>query len=72
MADIRPIDCLHALNQRRQAKRANPRHKNPAVITESTVQRERRVLQAIFERALENDVIEKNPWTGIPDPGGIV
>jgi integrase len=65
LADIRQIDCLRALNLRREAKQANPGHKNPTVIKESTVQRERRLLHAIFERAVENDVITKNPWKGI-------
>jgi hypothetical protein len=29
------------------------------------VQREQRLSQAVFERAVENDIIEKNPWAGI-------
>jgi len=65
IAEIKQIDCLRALNQRRQAKRANPGHKDPTVITESTVQRERRLVQAVFGRALENEIIQKNPWAGI-------
>lgn len=65
MTEIRQIDCLRALNIRREAKQANPGHKNPSVIKEGTVQRERRFLHALFERAVENDVIQKNPWTGI-------
>jgi integrase/recombinase XerD len=65
MADIRQIDCLRAMNERRKAKQANPGHKHPTVIKESTVQRERRLLHALFERAVENEIIDKNPWTAI-------
>lgn len=65
IAEIRQIDCLRAMNIRRKAKQANPGHKSPTVVRESTVQRERRLLAAVFERAVENDVITKNPWTGI-------
>jgi hypothetical protein len=38
------------------------------------VQREQRLSQAVFERAVENDIIDKNAWAGIdrsqtsPDP----
>jgi integrase len=62
---IRQTDCLTVLQMRREMKAANPRRKNPKPISEGTVQRDRRLLQAIFERAVENDHITKNPWKGI-------
>lgn len=71
LADVRPMHCQDGLNRRRKAFAANPGRKTKSVITESTVQRERRFLQALFERAVENDLIDKNPWAGIkgvPDP----
>jgi integrase len=65
MVDIKQIDCLNAMNARRKQKQANKHRKNPTVVTESTVQRGRILIQAVFERAVENDVIPKNPWAGI-------
>jgi integrase len=62
MANIRPRHVLEALNTRRQATAANPDRKNPQQISESTIQRERRFLQAMFERAVENQIIERNPF----------
>lgn len=68
MVDIKPAHCIEGMNLRRKQKQANPGRKNPTVVMESTVQRERVLLQAIFERALENDIITKNPWTGLDKP----
>jgi integrase len=63
--EIKQVHCLAALRLRRQMKAANPKRKNPTVISEGTVQRDRRLLQAVFERAVGNDHIVKNPWKGI-------
>jgi integrase/recombinase XerD len=65
LADIRQMHVLAGLNDRRKANSANPHHKANKTISESTVQRERRLLQAIFERAIENGIIERNPFKGI-------
>lgn len=65
LVDIKQMHCVAGMNLRRKAKVANPHRKNPTIISESTVQRERRFLQAVFERAVENGIIERNPWKGI-------
>ncbi len=65
MTEIRQMHCLTGLNTRRKATTANPKRQVRTTLSEATVQRERRLLQAIFERAVENDVIGKNPWKGI-------
>ena len=52
---IKQTDCLKVLQLRRAMKAANPKRKTPEVVSEGTVQRDRRLLQAIFERAVEND-----------------
>jgi integrase/recombinase XerD len=65
MTEIRQMHCLAGLNTRRKATTANPKRQVKTTLSEGTVQRERRLLQAIFERAVENDVIGKNPWRGI-------
>ena len=62
---IRPSDCVKYLHERRQAVAANPGRKNPQRISEGTVQRERRFLQAVFQRAVEDGLLERNPWRGI-------
>ena len=62
---IRPMNCLRVLQLRRAMVAANPLRKAPAIVSEGTVQRDRRLLQAIFERAVENDHIARNPWKGI-------
>lgn len=68
LADIKQMHCVGGLNERRKAFAANPGRKEKKIITEGTVQRERRLLHAMFERAVENDLIEKNPWKGIEAP----
>lgn len=63
---IKQSDCEAYLQARRQSTAANPRRKTTAkVIAEGTVQRERRFLQAVFQKAVDDGVIEKNPWSGI-------
>ena len=63
--EIKQADCLKVLQLRRALKAANPKRKTPTLVSEGTVQRDRRLLQAIFERAVENDHIAKNPWKGV-------
>lgn len=65
LSGIKKSDCLKYLEDRRGMLRANPGHKSPVQISEGTVQRERRFLQAFFEEAIENGHIDKNPWRGI-------
>jgi integrase/recombinase XerD len=62
---IRPSDCVKYLHERRQTVAANPGRKNPQRISEGTVQRERRLLQAVLQRAVEDGLLERNPWRGI-------
>ena len=62
---IKQADCLAGLRSRRVAMTANPKRNTQTTLSEGTVQRERRLLQAVFERAVENDHLEKNPWKGI-------
>lgn len=62
MDEIRQTDCLGALQQRQKTYAGN--HKNRAS-AENSAQRERDLLQAVFEKAVLNDIITKNPWKGI-------
>jgi integrase len=57
MASIQQADCLAGLRRRRMAR--------AGTLAEGTIQRERRLLQAVFERAVDNNHIPKNPWKGI-------
>lgn len=54
LSDIRRSLCQRYLAQR-EAKYAS-----------STVQRERQFLQAIFQRAVDDGILDRNPWKGIP------
>src|SRR5207249_10205499 len=59
-------DVVRYLNFRRaQQMTASPGHKTRRQISESTVRRERSLLQAIFERAIEEGHDFKNPFRGI-------
>lgn len=62
---IRKSDCEGYLNRRRKATSANPRRKTPGTIAEGTVQRERSFLHAFFQQAVEDELIDKNPWRGV-------
>lgn len=62
---IRQVDCVAGLATRRQSFTSHLTRKTKTRISENSIQRERRTMQAIFERAVENDVIPKNPWKGI-------
>lgn len=58
-------DIVRYLNFRRAQMTASPGHKRRRQISESTVQRERGLLQAIFERAIDDGYDFKNPFRGI-------
>jgi integrase len=62
---ITKSDCVAYLNTRRAAFHADPRRKSPTGISEATVQRERALIAAVFQRALEDELITVNPWRGI-------
>lgn len=62
LADVKQMHCEAGLAQRRVAHAANPGRKVAVVIKEGTVQRERRFLRALFQRAVDNDLLTKNPW----------
>lgn len=63
--EIKQIHCLAALQERRKSNAGRADRKTKRLLAEPTVQRERRLIQAIFERAVENDIITKNPWKGV-------
>jgi integrase len=66
-------DCLKALTTRRQQHRrgrAGRPMKN--LVTEATVQKERGIMQAIFQRGVDDELIDSNPWKGIAKPSGPV
>lgn len=63
---IKKSECLGYLNHRRGMVAANPLRKTPKLIAEGTVSRERSFLQAVFQQAVEDEHIERNPWKGIP------
>jgi site-specific recombinase XerD len=60
--DVKKSDCEGYLNMRRSSVSANPRRKTPGQIAEGTVQRERSFLHALFQQAVEDEVIDRNPW----------
>lgn len=62
---IKKADCIGYLNHRRESVAANPLRKTPGRISEGTVLREHAFLAAVFQQAVENDHITKNPWRGI-------
>lgn len=63
--EVRTSDCVAYLNRRRKATHANPNHKQPKQISEGTVQRERGFLQAVFQKAVDDQLLERNPWKTI-------
>ena len=63
--EITKSDMVRYLNFRRTQMTASPGHKHPRQISESTVRRERSLLQAIFERAIEEGHNFRNPFRGI-------
>src|SRR5438477_3434045 len=63
--EITKSDMVRYLNFRRMQKTASPGHRTRRTISESTVQRERAPLQAIFQRAIEDGHEFTNPFRGI-------
>ena len=51
--EITKSDIVRYLNMRRTQMTGNPGHKNRHLVSESTVRRERGLLQSIFERAID-------------------
>jgi len=62
---ITKSDVVRYMNIRRTQLTASPRHKQRRRVSESTVRRERGLLQAIFERAIEEGHEIRNPFRGI-------
>jgi site-specific recombinase XerD len=60
--EVKKSDCERYINERRRATHANPRRRTPGRIAEGTVQRERSFLHALFQQAVEDELIERNPW----------
>jgi hypothetical protein len=52
--EITKSDIVRYLNLRRTQMTGNPGHKNRRLVSESTVRRERGLLQSIFERAIRH------------------
>jgi len=63
--EITKSDIVRYLNNRRTQMTSNPGHKRRRPISESTVRRERGLLQAIFERAIKDGHDLRNPFRGI-------
>lgn len=63
--EVRKSDCERYLNLRRSAVNANPRRKTPGRLAEGTIQRERSFLGALFQQAVEDGFIDRNPWRGV-------
>jgi integrase len=63
--EITKSDIVRYLNFRKAQTTASPGHKTRRRISESTVRRERGLLQAIFERAIEEGHDFRNPFRGI-------
>jgi integrase len=63
--EITKSDIVRYLNLRRTQMTGNPGHKNRRPVSESTVRRERGLLQSIFERAIDEGYEIRNPFRGI-------
>jgi integrase len=63
--DITTSDCEAYLNHRREQACANPQRKTLKLVAEGTVQRERAVLCTIFRRAVDDGLIQRNPWKAV-------
>lgn len=63
--EITKSDIIRYLNFRRTQLTGNPGHKKRRLVSESTVRRERGLLQSIFERAIEEGHDIRNPFRGI-------
>lgn len=62
---VKQMHCLAGIAHREASPTGQADRKVRTTLTAGTVQRERRLLQAVFERAVENDLIAKNPFRGI-------
>lgn len=62
---IKKSDCVRLLNHRRASYRATPRHRRPVKVAEGSVQRLRGFLQGFFQRAVDDEIIDRNPWRTI-------
>ena len=62
---VRKSECLRYMNHRRLSYGQGKGHKVPKKIAEGTVQRERSFLQAVWEQAIADGVLDVNPWKGI-------
>jgi integrase/recombinase XerD len=63
--EITKSDIVRYLNLRRTQMTGNPGHKKRRLISESTVRRERGLLQSIFARAIDEGHDFRNPFRGI-------
>jgi integrase len=63
--EITKSDIVRYLNLRRTQRTGNPGHKSRRLVSESTVRRERGLLQSIFERAIDDGYDIRNPFRGI-------
>jgi excisionase family DNA binding protein len=63
--EITKSDIVRYLNLRRTQMTGNPGHKNRRLVSESTVRRERGLLQSIFERAIDEGYDIRSPFRGI-------
>ena len=63
--EITKSDIVRYLNLRRTQMTGNPGHKTRRLVSESTVRRERGLLQSIFERAIDEGYDIRNPFRGI-------
>lgn len=67
--EIQKSDCLAALTTRRkQHRRSRGGAVMTATVSEGTVQKERGYIQAILQRAVDDQILDRNPWTGIDKP----
>jgi hypothetical protein len=62
--EITKSDIVRYLNLRRTQMTGSPGHKNRRLVSESTVRRERGLLQSIFERAIAEGYDIRNPFRG--------
>ena len=63
--EITKSDIVRYLNLRRTQMTGNPGHHKRRLVSESTVRRERGLLQSIFERAIDEGHDIRNPFRGI-------
>lgn len=70
---FKKTDCLAALAARRkQHRRTRAGKPSSVLVSEATVQKERGLIQAVFQRAVADEIIAANAWLGISKPSGPV